>query len=95
MICSFAQVEGRSVFESSEELEQVQELLDRCFERRRKHATAILTEERRLNARQVVTYLQDVKHVVMATVTAANEPFARTAFFSSKYVHGPFCFPAA
>jgi hypothetical protein len=35
---------------------------------------SILTPERTLSARQVLTHLRGIKHVALATVTAAGEP---------------------
>jgi hypothetical protein len=44
--------------------------------------------ERRLNARQVVRYLQGIKHVAFATVNERGEP--RVAPLDGVFIHGRF-----
>lgn len=62
------------MLETPEEMVELQALLDRSFELRAPYAATIVTPERRLTAAQTVAYLQNVKHVVLATVSARNEP---------------------
>jgi nitroimidazol reductase NimA-like FMN-containing flavoprotein (pyridoxamine 5'-phosphate oxidase superfamily) len=76
------------MLETTEELAELQQLLDRSFDARGAHARAIVVPERRLSAAQTVAYLQDVKHVTLATVTAQGEPFA--APLDGWFLHGRF-----
>ena len=55
------------MFETEAEIEELDGLLDRTLAHANKHLTAIVKPERRLNARQVVRYLQGTKHVAFAT----------------------------
>jgi uncharacterized pyridoxamine 5'-phosphate oxidase family protein len=48
----------------------------------------IMEPEYRLSARQVATYLQDTKHVAMATVTARGEP--RVSPVDALFIRGRF-----
>jgi uncharacterized pyridoxamine 5'-phosphate oxidase family protein len=74
--------------ETDDELGTLQELLDRSHGRMNPHMRSILTAERRLSARQVVTYLDGVKHVALATIDAAGAP--RVAPMDALFVHGRF-----
>jgi uncharacterized pyridoxamine 5'-phosphate oxidase family protein len=76
------------VYESDDELLQLQELIDRSFAGAGPHLLAIMKPERRLTARQVVRYLDGIKHVALGTVTAKGEP--RVAPLDSLFVHGRF-----
>jgi uncharacterized pyridoxamine 5'-phosphate oxidase family protein len=76
------------VYETTEELAELQALIDRSFEHAGPHLLAIMKPERRLNARQVVRYLDGIKHVALGTVTAKGEP--RVAPLDSLFVHGRF-----
>jgi uncharacterized pyridoxamine 5'-phosphate oxidase family protein len=62
------------MFESDDDIERLQVLLDRTLARANPHLLGIVKPERRLNARQVVRYLQGTKHVAFATVNARGEP---------------------
>jgi len=77
-----------TVFESEEDIRELQALLDRTFARANPHLLAIVKPERRLNARQVVRYLQGTKHVAFATVNAKGEP--RVAPLDGVFVRGRF-----
>lgn len=76
------------MFETDEEIERLQALLDRSHGKGGEHMGSIVTPERRLTAGQVVTYLQGVKHVAFATVTAKGEPFVSP--LDSFFLHGRF-----
>jgi uncharacterized pyridoxamine 5'-phosphate oxidase family protein len=76
------------VYESDDELLQLQELIDRSFAGAGPHLLAIMKPERRLTARQVVRYLDGIKHVALGTVTAKGEP--RVAPLDSLFVRGRF-----
>ncbi|MGE3074100.1 MAG: pyridoxamine 5'-phosphate oxidase family protein [Dehalococcoidia bacterium] len=76
------------MFESVEELEQLQSLLDRSYAGMNAHMADIVTPERRLSAAQVCNYLQNVKHVSFATVNARSEPFV--APLDGWFIHGRF-----
>jgi uncharacterized pyridoxamine 5'-phosphate oxidase family protein len=76
------------VFESEQEIEELQALLDRTLGRGNPHLLKIVKPERRLNARQVVRYLQGTKHVAFATVNEKGEP--RVAPLDGVFVRGRF-----
>jgi len=76
------------VFETDAEVRELQALLDRTFERANPHLASIVKPERRLNARQVVRYLQGTKHVAFATVNAKGQP--RVAPLDGVFIHGRF-----
>jgi pyridoxamine 5'-phosphate oxidase-like protein len=76
------------VYESEDDLSRLQELLDRTFARANPHLASIVSPERRLNARQVVRYLQGTKHVAFATVNERGEP--RVAPIDGVFVRGRF-----
>ena len=74
--------------ETDDELVALQALLDRSRARMSAYVATILTPDRRLSARQVLTYLQSVKQVALATVTAKGRP--RVAPMDALFVHGRF-----
>jgi uncharacterized pyridoxamine 5'-phosphate oxidase family protein len=76
------------MFESDDEIERLQALLDRTLARANPHLVKIVKPERRLNARQVVRYLQGTKHVAFATVNAKGEP--RVAPLDGVFIRGRF-----
>ncbi|HZP42734.1 MAG TPA: pyridoxamine 5'-phosphate oxidase family protein [Candidatus Binatia bacterium] len=76
------------MYDTEDELAALQALLDRSQARMSAYMRTILTANRRLSARQLVTYLKGVKHVAVATVTAAGEP--RVAPMEALFVHGRF-----
>jgi hypothetical protein len=77
-----------AVFETDAELAELQRMLDAHMARANVHMRAIVTPERRLSARQVVRYLEGVKHVAFATVTPRGEP--RVSPLDSLFIHGRF-----
>ncbi len=76
------------MFETAAEIQQLQEMLDAHLARANAHMTNIVTPERRLTARQVVTYLQGTKHVAFATATSKGEP--RVSPLDALFIHGRF-----
>ncbi len=76
------------MFETDAELAELQAMLDHHLAGANPHMRAIVTPERRLNARQVVRYLTGVRHVALATVTAKGEP--RVSPLDSLFIHGRF-----
>ena len=76
------------MYETPEELDELQTLIDRSFAGAGPHLLAIMTPERRLTARQVVRYMDGIKHISLGTVTASGEP--RVAPLDSYLVHGRF-----
>src|SRR3954453_22203034 len=76
------------MFESEDDVRELQTLFDRTFARANPHLAGIVKRERRLNARQVVPYLQGTKHVAFATVDAKGEP--RVAPLDGVFIRGRF-----
>ena len=76
------------MFESDDEMVALQALIDRTFAHANPHLAGIVTPERRLNAHQVVKYLQGTKHVAFATVNERGEP--RVAPLDGVFVRGRF-----
>ena len=60
--------------ETDEDIQALQELIDRTASRMNPHMARIVKPERRLTARQAVTYLQGIKHVAFATANEKGEP---------------------
>ena len=81
------------MFETEAELERLQGMFDAHLARANRHMTSIVTPERRLTARQVVTYLQGTKHVAFATVTSRGEP--RVSPLDALFIHGRFTLSTA
>jgi uncharacterized pyridoxamine 5'-phosphate oxidase family protein len=81
-------LETLGVYESDEDVRELQALLDRTFARANPHLLEIVKPGRRLNARQVVRYLQGTKHVAFATVNAKGEP--RVAPLDGVFIRGRF-----
>jgi hypothetical protein len=78
------------VYETPQELEELQALIDRSFAGAGPHLLRIMKPERRLTARQVVRYLDGIKHISLATVTARGEPrVARSTATSSTGASSP------
>lgn len=78
------------MYESEEQIAELQAIIDRSFERIGTHAAVIITPDRRLTARQVVTYLVGMKHIVVGTVTPRGEP--RVAPVDGHFLRGCFWF---
>jgi|SRR5262245_11577985 len=76
--------------ETPEELDALQELLDRSIATPNRHLLAIAKPERRLTAPQLVTELTGMKVLVVATVNASGEP--RTSCLDGHFMHGKWIF---
>jgi uncharacterized pyridoxamine 5'-phosphate oxidase family protein len=76
------------MFETDAQVAEIQGLLDTHIARANPHMTAIITPERRLTARQVVTYLQGTRHVAFASVNRHGEP--RVSPLDALFIHGRF-----
>jgi len=76
------------VYETEEELEWLQALLDESQRRSGPHVRSIFGRERTLSARQVSLHRRGVKQVAFATVNSAGEP--RVAPVDSAFFHGRF-----
>ena len=76
------------MFETEAEIAELQAMFDAHMARANPHMTGIVAPERRLSARQVVTYLQGTKHVAFATVTSKGEP--RVSPLDALFIHGRF-----
>jgi len=62
------------MYETPEDLAELQGLLDRSFARAGSHLLSIFDAERRLNAAQLCQILTGVRVLNLATVTASGEP---------------------
>jgi hypothetical protein len=78
------------VRETPEEIESLQRLLDRSVGGANPHLTGIITDRRRLTARQLVAALQGMKVLVVATVTSSGEP--RTSCVDGHFLGGRWLF---
>ena len=76
------------MFETEDEIRDLQALMDRTLAAANPHLVRIVKPERRLNARQVVRYLQRTKHVAFGTVNDRGEP--RVAPLDGVFIHGRF-----
>jgi hypothetical protein len=76
------------MFETDAEIQWLQDMFDAHLARANEHMRNIVTPERRLSARQVVTYLQGTKHVAFANVTRRGEP--RVSPLDALFIHGRF-----
>jgi general stress protein 26 len=74
------------MYETAEEVTELQALLDRSHGGSGDHMRSIVTDERRLTAEQVVKYMQGVKHVSLGTLTSKGEPFV--APLDGLFIHG-------
>lgn len=75
------------MFETDEEIAELQQLFDRTLRVANPHMRSIVTPDRRLTAQQVATYLQGTKHVAFATV---DEGEPRASPLDSLFIHGRF-----
>jgi uncharacterized pyridoxamine 5'-phosphate oxidase family protein len=76
--------------ETEAQIQELQELIDRSFARAGRHLVSIISEDKRLNARQVVEYLQGTKHIAVATVSSRGEP--RVSPVDGHFLRGRFYF---
>jgi Pyridoxamine 5'-phosphate oxidase len=78
------------VLETPEEIDRLQQLLDRSAARGGPHLSGIISDERRLTAAQVCERLQGMRLLVVATVTADGRPLAGPV--DGYFIHGEFYF---
>src|SRR5262245_57995215 len=76
------------MFETDAEIEELDALIEATLARANPHLLRIVKPERRLNARQIVRYLQGTKHVAFGTVNERGEP--RVAPLDGVFIHGRF-----
>lgn len=62
------------MYETAKDLKQLQELLDRSYDGAGGHLTSITTPERRMSAEETVEFLQGMRLLALATVTADGRP---------------------
>ena len=78
------------MLETRAELGRLQHLLDRSAASAGPHLREIITDERRLSARQLCELLQGMRLLVAATVTADGRPLAGPV--DGYFLHGSFYF---
>ncbi len=78
------------MFETPEELDNLQQLLDRSMAGAGEHLRGIITPERRLSAAELAGRLQGMRLLVVATVTADGRPLAGPV--DGYFLHGTFWF---
>ena len=74
--------------ETEDDIQRLQTLIDRTLARANPHLLRIVKPKRRLDARQVVRYLQGTKHVSFGTVNEKGEP--RVAPLDGVFIRGRF-----
>ncbi|SIR89559.1 pyridoxamine 5'-phosphate oxidase family protein [Williamsia sterculiae] len=79
--------------ETTDELEALQELLDRSAGGRTRHLTDIVSTERRLSAERICTDLDDVVVLDVATVSRAGVP--RLSAVDGHFLHATWYFSTA
>jgi hypothetical protein len=78
------------MLETPEEIDRLQELLDRSAAGAGPHLRGIITDERRLSAGQVIEGLPGMRLLGVATVTADGRPLAGPV--DGYFLHGSFYF---
>jgi hypothetical protein len=78
------------MLETPEELTRLQDLLDASMAAAGPHLRAIISEERRVGARELTDRLQGLRLLVFATVTADGRPLAGPV--DGYFLHGTFWF---
>lgn len=81
------------MYETPEELRDLQDLLDRSFAISSEHLTSIMEPERRLAAEQLAVDLPSPAILNIATVTARGEP--RVSAVDGHFLHGRWYFTTA
>jgi Pyridoxamine 5'-phosphate oxidase len=81
---------NRRMLETPQDLERLQELLDRSAAAAGSHLRDIIIDERRLSAEQVCRQLRGMRLLVVATVTADGRPLAGPV--DGYLLHGSFYF---
>jgi len=74
------------MFETDDELATLDALIEKSFAGAGEHLTGIITDDRRLSARDLVRYLEGTRHFVVATVTKSGEP--RCSAVDGLFLHG-------
>ena len=78
------------MLETTEELDNLQQLLDRSMAGAGEHLRGIITGERRLSAAELAGRLQGMRLLTVATVTADGRPLAGPV--DGYFLHGTFWF---
>jgi hypothetical protein len=78
------------MLETPEEIDRLQQLLDRSAATAGPHLCGIITDDRRLSAVQVGQLMQGLRLLVVATVTADGRPLAGPV--DGYFLHGSFYF---
>ncbi len=78
------------MLETPEDLDRLQQLLDRSMASAGPHLRSIITDERRLTAQQLCDRLQGMRLLALATVTADGRPIAGPV--DGYLLHGSFYF---
>jgi general stress protein 26 len=81
------------MLETPEELDHLQQLLDRSMAGAGEHLRGIITDERRLPAAELARRLQGMRLLAVATVTADGRPLAGPV--DGYFLHGTFWFSSA
>lgn len=81
------------VYETGEELEALQRLLDRSHAGANIHLRAIINDERTLSASEIVGLMTGMRTLSVATVTAGGEP--RVSGVDGHLLHGRWVFTTA
>ena len=76
------------MYETDAELVELQRMFDAHLAHANPHMTGIITPKHRPSARQVVRYLDGIKHVAFATVTPRGEP--RVSPLDTLFIRGRF-----
>jgi nitroimidazol reductase NimA-like FMN-containing flavoprotein (pyridoxamine 5'-phosphate oxidase superfamily) len=78
------------MLETPEEIDRLQQLLDRSAAAAGPHLRGIITDERHLSARQVIQRLRGMRLLMVATVTGDGRPLAGPV--DGYFLHGSFYF---
>ena len=78
------------MLETPEEMDGLQQLLDRSAAAAGPHLRGIITDDRRLSAAQVCRLMQGLRLLVVATVPADGRPLAGPV--DGYFLHGSFYF---
>ncbi len=81
------------MLETPQELERLQTLLDASMASAGPHLRGIISDERRLGARELTERLRGMRLLVLATVTADGRPLAGPV--DGYFLHGTFWFSSA
>jgi|ERR1022692_1047628 hypothetical protein len=81
---------NRHMLESPDDMNRLQQLLDKSAAGAGPHLRGIITDDRRLTAQQVCQRLQGMRLLVLATVTAGGRPLAGPV--DGYLLHGSFYF---